>query len=84
MAVISAIGAMQAAGGMDYLVSWAEKMLRKNPKRVTLYAPLITYAMTLMAGTGHTAFSTLPVIAEVAKEGGVRPSRPLSVAVIAS
>lgn len=84
MAVISAIGAMQAAGGMDYLVSWAEKMLRKNPKRVTLYAPLITYAMTLMAGTGHTAFSTLPVIAEVAKEGGVRPSRPLSVAVITS
>lgn len=84
MAVISAIGAMQAAGGMDYLVSWAEKMLRKNPERVTLYAPLITYAMTLMAGTGHTAFSTLPVIAEVAKEGGVRPSRPLSVAVIAS
>lgn len=84
MAVIAAIAAMQAAGGMDFLVAWAEKMLRKNPKRVTLYAPLITYAMTLMAGTGHTAFSTLPVIAEVAKEGGVRPSRPLSAAVVAS
>ncbi len=84
MAVIAAIAAMQAAGGMDYLVAWAERVLRKNPKRVTLYAPLITYFMTLMAGTGHTAFSTLPVIAEVAKEGGVRPSRPLSVAVVAS
>lgn len=84
MAVIGAIAAMQAAGGLDYLVAMAEKVLRKNPKRVTLYAPIVTYLMTLMAGTGHTAFSTLPVIAEVAKEGGVRPSRPLSIAVIAS
>ncbi|MBV7280875.1 MULTISPECIES: anaerobic C4-dicarboxylate transporter [unclassified Corynebacterium] len=84
MAVIAAIAAMQRAGGMDYLVHWAEKVLRSNPKRVTYYAPVVTYLMTLLAGTGHTAFSTLPVIAEVAKEGKVRPSRPLSVAVVAS
>lgn len=82
--VITAIGAMQVAGGMDWLVQLAEKFLRKNPKRITFYAPIVTYLMTLLAGTGHTAFSTLPVIAEVAKEQGVRPSRPLSIAVIAS
>lgn len=84
MAVIAAIAAMQKAGGMDYLVHLAERLLRKNPRYITYLAPLVTYFMTLFAGTGHTAFSTLPVIAEVAKEGGVRPSWPLSVAVVAS
>ena len=84
MAVIAAIAAMQVAGGMDYLVSLAERLLRRHPRYVTLLAPLVTYMMTLLAGTGHTAFSTLPVIAEVAKEQGVRPSRPLSIAVVAS
>ncbi|WP_312358618.1 anaerobic C4-dicarboxylate transporter [Mixta calida] len=84
MAVIAAIAAMQVAGGMDYLVSLAERLLRKHPRYVTFLAPLVTYCMTIFAGTGHTAFSTLPVIAEVAKEQGVRPSRPLSIAVVAS
>ena len=84
MSVISAIAAMQLAGGMDYLVHVAERFLRENPKRVTYFAPIVTYVMTLLAGTGHTAFSTLPVIAEVAKEGNVRPSRPLAISVVAS
>lgn len=84
MSVIAAIGAMQVAGGLDYMVSIAEKILRKNPKQITFLAPIVTYVMTFLAGTGHTAFATLPVIAEVAKEAGVRPSRPLSIAVVAS
>ena len=84
MSVIVAIAAMQVAGGMDYLVDLADRILRKNPKHLTLLAPVITYLMTLMAGTGHTAFSTMPVIIEVAKENNIRPSRPLSVAVVAS
>ncbi|WP_306507233.1 anaerobic C4-dicarboxylate transporter [Corynebacterium sp.] len=84
MTVIAAIAAMQRAGGMDYLVYIAERFLRKNPKRITFYAPIVTWLMTVLAGTGHTAFSTLPVIVEVAKEGKVRPSRPLSISVVAS
>ncbi len=84
MSVITVIGAMQVAGGLDWLVDLAEKFLRKNPKRITFYAPIVTYVMTVLAGTGYTAFSTLPVIAEVAKEQGLRPSRPLSIAVVAS
>lgn len=84
MAVIMAIATMQVAGGMDYLVKVAERILRKHPKHVTYLAPAVTYVMTLLAGTGHTAFSTLPVIAEVAKEQNIRPSRPLSIAVVAS
>ena len=80
MSVIAAIAAMQVAGGMDYLVDLADRALRKNPKHLNFLAPLITYLMTIMAGTGHTAFSTMPVITEVAKENDIRPSRPLSVA----
>jgi len=84
ISVITAIAAMQVAGGMDYLVDLADRVLRRNPKHLTFLAPVITYLMTLMAGTGHTAFSTMPVITEVAKENNIRPSRPLSVAVVAS
>ncbi|MGR5134315.1 anaerobic C4-dicarboxylate transporter [Vibrio alfacsensis] len=84
MSVITAIAAMQVAGGLDWMVQVAEDFLRKHPERITFYAPIVTFLMTLMAGTGHTAFSTLPVIAEVAKGQGVRPSRPLSIAVVAS
>ncbi len=84
MGVIAAIAAMQVAGGLDYLVHIATKILKKNPKYITFLAPMVTYTMTLFAGTGHTAFSTLPVIAEVAKLNGIRPSRPLSIATVAS
>lgn len=84
MSVIAAIAAMQQAGGMDYLVHLSEKVLRSNPKYITFLAPTVTYWMTFLAGTGHTAYAALPVIVEVAKEGGVRPSKPLSIAVIAS
>lgn len=84
MAVIAAIAAMQVAGGMDYLVGVADRFLRRHPKQITLWAPIVTYFMTLFAGTGHTAFSTLPVIVEVAKDNDIRPSKPLSIAVVAS
>lgn len=83
-AVISAASAMQAAGGLDYMVKLAEKLLRKNPQRVTILSPLVTYLFTFLAGTGHVAYSVLPVIAEVARETKIRPERPLGIAVIAS
>ena len=83
-AVISAAAAMQAAGGLDYLVRIAEKLLRKNPSRITFISPLVTYLFTFVAGTGHVAYSVLPVIAEVARETKIRPERPLGIAVIAS
>ncbi|MCX7204485.1 MAG: anaerobic C4-dicarboxylate transporter [Proteobacteria bacterium] len=84
LAVITTAGCLQAAGGMDFLVRIAEKLLRRDPKRITFYAPLVTYFFTLFAGTGHVAYAVLPVIAEVAHESGIRPERPLSIAVIAS
>lgn len=84
MSVIAAISAMQLAGGLDYLVSVAEKILRKNPKKINYLAPTITYFLTILAGTGHTAFSMIPVIVEVAKEQNIKPKAPLSLAVVSS
>ncbi len=83
-AVISAAAAMQAAGGLDYLVGLAAKLLQKNPSQVTILSPIVTYLFTFVAGTGHVAYSVLPVIAEVARETKIRPERPLGIAVIAS
>lgn len=84
MSVIAAITAMQVAGGLDYMVQIAEKVLRKNPKQINYLAPTVTYCLTLLAGTGHTAFSMIPVIVEVAKEQNIKPSAPLSIAVVSS
>ena len=84
MAVVAAASAMQAAGGLDLMVKAATRILRKNPKYITFMAPAVTYIFTIFAGTGHVAYSVLPVIAEVARRNGIRPERPLSMAVIAS
>ena len=83
-AVIAAASCMQAAGGLDYMVKIAERMLRSNPSRITIIAPFVTYLFTFLAGTGHVVYSLLPVIAEVARETKIRPERPLGIAVIAS
>lgn len=84
MSVIAAITAMQVAGGLDYMVQIAEKILRKNPKQINCLAPTVTYFLALLAGTGHTAFSMIPVIIEVSKEQNIKPSAPLSIAVVSS
>ncbi|OCH21105.1 C4-dicarboxylate ABC transporter [Aliivibrio fischeri] len=84
MSVVTAASTMQAAGGMEWLVHHAGNLMRRHPKYINVLAPIITWCMTIMAGTGYTVFSTLPVISEVAKEIGERPSRPLSAAVVAS
>lgn len=83
-AVIAAASCMQAAGGLDYMVKVAEHLLRKHPQNITILAPLVTYTFTFLAGTGHVAYSVLPVISEVARETKIRPERPLGIAVIAS
>ena len=84
LAVITALSMMEAAGGMEYLVETAEKILHKNPRRITVLAPVITYLLIFAAGTQHVIYSLLPVIAEVSRKAGVRPERPLSMSVIAA
>jgi anaerobic C4-dicarboxylate transporter DcuA len=84
LTVIMAASAMEVAGGIDFLVHLAERVIRKNPKQVTIVAPLVTYVFTFAAGTGHIVYPLLPVIYEVAYENGIRPERPMAVATIAS
>ena len=83
IAVITALATMQAAGGLDYLVSVAEKLMRKRPQYITFVAPIVTYILVLASGTTHVIYALLPVIAEVSRNGKVRPERPLSISVIA-
>lgn len=84
LAVVTAAGTMQAAGGLDYLVMVADRALRLWPAGITIVAPIVTYVFTFASGTGHIVYALLPVIAEVSRSAGVRPERPLSIATIAS
>ena len=84
VSVITAAASLQAAGGLDYLVHLAAKFLRKHPEHITYYGPLVTWIFCLVAGTAHTSYPLLPIIAEIAKDTKIRPERPLSVATIAA
>src|SRR5436190_3001547 len=83
IAVITALATMQAAGGLDYLVSLAERVMRRHPQHIVFIAPIATYLLVLGSGTTHVIYALLPVISEVARKGNVRPERPLSISVIA-
>jgi anaerobic C4-dicarboxylate transporter DcuA len=84
LCVVTLAAALQASGGLDLMVSAAEKALRRHPRQITLLAPLISYVFTLVSGTGHVSYSLLPIIAEVSRKVKERPERPLSISVIAS
>lgn len=84
LAVVTASATLQVAGGLDYLVQLTEKMLRANPKYVTILAPLSTFFLTVCVGTGHAVYALLPVIADVALKTGIRPERPMAISSVAS
>ncbi|MCU0394499.1 MAG: anaerobic C4-dicarboxylate transporter [Chitinophagaceae bacterium] len=84
LSIVTASAALQAAGGLDYLVYLAEKLIRKNPRHITLIAPLTAFTLCLFSGTSHVVYSLLPVISDLSARKGIRPERPLSATVIAS
>ena len=84
VSVITASAALQAAGGLDYMVNVAARFLRRHPSRITFFAPLTTWLFCILAGTAHTCYALLPIIAEIARKGQVRPERPLSVATVSA
>lgn len=84
VSVITAAAALQAAGGLEYLVGLAAKFLRKHPEQITYYGPLTTWLFCLVAGTAHTSYSLLPIISEIATNSKIRPERPMSVSAIAA
>jgi anaerobic C4-dicarboxylate transporter DcuB len=84
LAVVTASATLQAAGGLDWLVQKTERLLRANPTRVTLLAPLCTFFLTVCVGTGHAVYSLLPVIADVALKTHIRPERPMAISSVAA
>jgi anaerobic C4-dicarboxylate transporter DcuA/anaerobic C4-dicarboxylate transporter DcuB len=84
LAVITAAAAMQAAGGIDYLVRLATAIIRKNPKQITIIAPLVSYVFTVGAGTSNIFYPLIPVIYEVSYQNDIRPERPLAVSTVAN
>ena len=84
IAAVTCAGIMQASGGMDWLIQIAEKMLRKHPDRITFLAPLCTFFLTVLVGTGHVVYTLMPIICDIALKKGIRPERPCGVASIAS
>ncbi len=84
IAAITCAGVMQASGGMDWLVQLAEKMLRKHPNRITFLAPLATFTLTVLCGTGHVVYMLMPIICDIALKKGIRPERPCAVASVAA
>lgn len=84
VAAVTCAGMLQASGGMDWLIQIAERLLRKHPDRITFYAPLCTFFLTVLVGTGHVVYTLMPIICDIALKKGIRPERPCGVASIAS
>lgn len=84
IAAVTCAGILQASGGMDWMIQIAEKMLRKHPNRITLLAPLTTFFLTILVGTGHVVYTLMPIICDIALQKGIRPERPCAIASISS
>jgi anaerobic C4-dicarboxylate transporter DcuB len=84
MAVLGCASVLQTAGGLNVMMRFAEKILRRHPKQITLLAPLTTWSLTVMCGTGHVVYTMFPIIYDIAIKKGIRPERPMAVASIAS
>ena len=84
IAAVTCAGTLQASGGMDWMIQVAERMLRKHPDHITFLAPLTTFFLTVLVGTGHVVYTIMPIICDIALKKGIRPERPCGVASVAS
>ncbi|MYM60652.1 anaerobic C4-dicarboxylate transporter [Vibrio sp. OCN044] len=84
LAVVAASATLEATGGLQLLVRFAERLLRKHPNQIVFLGPLCTYSLTVLVGTGHSVYPLLPVIYDVAYKKGIRPERPMAMASVAS
>ena len=84
IAAVTCAGTLQASGGMDWMIQVAEKMLRRHPEHITFLAPLVTYFLTVLVGTGPVVYTIMPIICDIALKKGIRPERPCGVASVAS
>ncbi|WNP36289.1 anaerobic C4-dicarboxylate transporter [Enterobacter kobei] len=84
LAVIGCAATLQTAGGLNVMMQFAERLLRRHPQHITLLAPFTTWMLTFLCGTGHVVYTMFPIIADIALKKGIRPERPMAVASVAS
>ncbi|EPJ0729760.1 MULTISPECIES: anaerobic C4-dicarboxylate transporter [Morganella] len=84
IAVVAASATLQASGGLDVMLQIAERLLRRNPKYVSIVAPFVTCLLTILCGTGHVVYTILPIIYDVAIKNNIRPERPMAASTIGS
>ena len=84
LAVVAASATLEATGGLNLLVEYAEKLLRKHPSKIVFLGPLCTYSLTMLVGTGHSVYPLLPVIYDVSIKRGIRPERAMAISSVAS
>ena len=84
VAAVTCAGILQASGGMDWMIQIAERLLRRHPQHITYLAPLTTFFLTILVGTGHVMYTLMPIITDVAIKKGIRPERPCAIASVAS
>ncbi|MBR2214220.1 MAG: anaerobic C4-dicarboxylate transporter [Selenomonadaceae bacterium] len=84
MAVVTCAGFLQTSGGLTVMLKYAEKFLRSNPKHITIFAPLTTWFLTILCGTGHAVYTLFPIIYDIAIKQNIRPERPMAVASVAA
>ncbi|WP_270962700.1 anaerobic C4-dicarboxylate transporter [Campylobacter upsaliensis] len=84
LAVVVASATLQASGGLDVMLQIAERILRRNPKFLTILAPFVTCFLTILCGTGHVVYTIMPIIYDIAIKNGIRPERPMAAASISS
>ncbi len=84
LAVIGCASVLQTAGGLNVMMQFAEHLLRRHPQHITILAPLTTWTLTFLCGTGHVVYTMFPIIGDIALKKGIRPERPMAVASVAS
>lgn len=84
LAVVVASATLQASGGLDVMLQIAERILRKNPKYVSILAPFVTATLTILCGTGHVVYTMLPIVYDIAIKNGIRPERPMAASSISA
>ncbi|MFI8418518.1 anaerobic C4-dicarboxylate transporter [Serratia sp. NPDC078593] len=84
LAVIGCASVLQTAGGLNVMMQYAERLLRRHPQHITLLAPFTTWTLTFLCGTGHVVYTMFPIISDIAIKKGIRPERPMAVASVAS
>lgn len=84
LAVVVASATLQASGGLDVMLQIAERILRKNPKYISILAPFVTATLTILCGTGHVVYTMLPIVYDIAIKNGIRPERPMAASSISA